>query len=102
MPVAAPVDGVGVEAERLPLLGGQAGGQGADAVVLEDVNSTQDVEQIAEKMLKSIAAPMILSDQQVAVEASVGGAIYPEDGTEFSDLVEHARSAMQQPGRSRA
>lgn len=66
------------------------------AVVLEDVNSSEDVEQIAEKMLKSIAAPMILSDQQVAVEASVGAAIYPEDGSEFSDLVEHARSAMQQ------
>ena len=66
------------------------------AIVLEDVNSTADVELITEKMLKSISAPMLLSDQQVAVEASIGVAIYPEDGGEFSDLVEHARSAMQQ------
>ena len=66
------------------------------AVVLEDVNSLADVELIAGKMLKSISAPMILSEQQVAVEASIGAAIFPEDGTEFSDLVEHARSAMQQ------
>lgn len=66
------------------------------AVVLEDISSVSAVESIAEKMLKSISAPMILSDQQVAVEASIGAAIYPEDGTEFSDLVEHARSAMQQ------
>jgi diguanylate cyclase (GGDEF)-like protein len=66
------------------------------AVVLEDVSSAADVELIAEKMLKSISAPMILSDQQVAVEASIGAAIYPEDGTEFSDLVEHSRNAMQQ------
>ena len=66
------------------------------AVVLEDVSSAADVELIAEKMLKSISAPMILSEQQVAVEASIGAAIYPEDGNEFSDLVEHARSAMQQ------
>ena len=66
------------------------------AVVLEDVNSLEDVELIAGKMLKSISAPMILSEQQVAVEASIGAAIFPEDGTEFSDLVEHARSAMQQ------
>jgi diguanylate cyclase (GGDEF)-like protein len=66
------------------------------AVVLEDVSSVADVELIAEKMLKSISAPMILSDQQVAVEASIGAAIYPEDGTEFSDLVEHSRNAMQQ------
>jgi len=66
------------------------------AVVLEDISSAEAVELIAEKMLKSISAPMILSDQQVAVEASIGAAIYPEDGTEFSDLVEHARNAMQQ------
>ena len=66
------------------------------AVVLEDVNSIADVELIADKMLKSISAPMILSEQQVAVEASIGVAIYPEDGREFSDLVEHSRSAMQQ------
>ena len=66
------------------------------AIVLEDVNSTAGVELITEKMLKSISAPMLLSDQQVAVEASIGVAIYPEDGGEFSDLVEHARSAMQQ------
>ncbi len=66
------------------------------AVVLEDVSSIGDVEAIAEKMLKSISAPMILSEQQVAVQASIGAAVFPEDGTEFPDLVEHARSAMQQ------
>lgn len=66
------------------------------AVVLEDVSSAADVDLIAEKMLKSISAPMILSEQQVAVEASIGAAIYPDDGQEFTDLVEYARSAMQQ------
>jgi diguanylate cyclase (GGDEF)-like protein len=66
------------------------------AVVLEDVSSATDVQLIAEKMLKSISAPMILSEQQVAVEASIGSAMYPEDGVEFSELVELARSAMQQ------
>jgi diguanylate cyclase (GGDEF)-like protein len=66
------------------------------AVVLEDVNSAADVELIAEKMLRSISAPMILSEQQVSVEASIGAAIFPEDGKEFSDLVDNARSAMQQ------
>jgi diguanylate cyclase (GGDEF)-like protein len=66
------------------------------AVVLEDVSSPEAVALIADKMLKSISAPMLLSEQQVAVQASIGAAIYPEDGQEFSDLVEHARSAMQQ------
>ena len=60
------------------------------AVVLEDVSSPNDVELIAEKMLKSIAAPMILSEQQVSVDASIGAAIYPLDGSEFADLVDQA------------
>ena len=66
------------------------------AVVLEDVASADSVELIAEKMLKSISAPMILSDQQVTVEASIGAAMYPDDGMQFPELVEQARSAMQQ------
>ena len=66
------------------------------AIILEEVNSIADVEQIAGKILKSISAPMILSEQQVSVEASIGAACYPEDGSEFSDLVESSRSAMQQ------
>ncbi len=66
------------------------------AIVLEDVNSPADVEGIAEKMLRSISAPMILSEQQVSVDASIGAALYPEDGRELTDLVENARSAMQQ------
>ncbi len=66
------------------------------AVVLEDVSSVADVELIAEKMLKSISAPMILSEQQVSIDASIGAAIYPDDGKEFTELVDFARSAMQQ------
>jgi diguanylate cyclase (GGDEF)-like protein len=66
------------------------------AVVLEDVSSEDNVLAIAEKMLSSISGPMILSEQQVSVEASIGGSIYPEDGQAFSDLVDCSRSAMQQ------
>lgn len=66
------------------------------AIILEDVSSVKDVELIAEKMLKSISSPMLLSEQQVSVDASIGVAVFPEDGQDFSELVEHARSAMQQ------
>ncbi len=66
------------------------------AIVLEDVSNSRDVELIAEKMIKSITAPMILSEQQVSIDASIGAAIYPDDGKQFSELVDFARSAMQQ------
>ena len=66
------------------------------AIVLEDVSSSGDVALIAEKMLGSISGPMVLSEQQVSVDASIGVAIFPDDGREFPDLVDNARSAMQQ------
>ena len=66
------------------------------AIVLEDVGSADEVQSIAEKMLFSISGPMVLSDQQVSVHASIGCAIYPDGKQQSSDLVECARSAMQQ------
>jgi len=66
------------------------------AIVLEDVGSAADAELIANKMLQSLSTPMILSDNQVSVDTSIGAAMFPEDGLEFSDLVEAARNAMLQ------
>ncbi|MBN7795129.1 EAL domain-containing protein [Parahaliea mediterranea] len=66
------------------------------AVVLEDVSSAADVEIIAGKMLKSLATPVILNEHQVSVDVSIGAALFPEDGLEFSDIVEAARGAMLQ------
>jgi diguanylate cyclase (GGDEF)-like protein len=66
------------------------------AVVLEDVSSASDVELIANKMLKSISDPVMLGEQQVSVDASIGAALFPEDAEESTDLIDHARSAMQQ------
>lgn len=66
------------------------------AVVLEDVSSAADMSRIAEKMLQAIAAPLRLNEQHVQVDASIGGALFPDDAADFGDLVEHARSAMQQ------
>jgi len=66
------------------------------AVVLEDVNSAADMARIAEKMLQAIAAPFRLNEQHAQVDASVGGALFPDDAADFSELIERARSAMQQ------
>ena len=66
------------------------------AVVLEDVGAATDVELIASKMLASISEPMILNDQQVSVDASIGAALFPETAVELTELQEQARSALLQ------
>ncbi len=66
------------------------------SVVLEDVSSAEDVETIARKMLGTVSEPMLLDEQQVSVEASIGAAIFPDSASEVPDLIEQARDAMQQ------
>ncbi len=66
------------------------------AIVLEDVNSENNVDMVAGKMMEAVSEPMRLNDHQVSIEVSVGAAICPENGTSFEDLVEAARSAMEQ------
>lgn len=66
------------------------------AVVLEDVSSAGDMARIAEKILQAIAAPLTLNEQHVQVDASIGGALYPDGAADLDELVEQARSSMQQ------
>ena len=66
------------------------------AIVLEDVGSAADVESIAETMLFSMSGPLALSEQQLSIHASIGSAIYPEGTQEPAEMVNCARSAMQQ------
>ncbi len=66
------------------------------AVVLEDVSDDDNVEAIASKMLDAISEPLALENQKISVNASIGAAVYPDDGRAFGELVNGARSAMQQ------
>ncbi|QIB66296.1 putative bifunctional diguanylate cyclase/phosphodiesterase [Kineobactrum salinum] len=66
------------------------------AIILENVSSASDVATIAGKLLQTIAMPVLLEEQQVQVNASIGAALYPDDAGDLAELLEQARSAMQQ------
>ncbi len=66
------------------------------AIVLEDIGSSADVESMAQTMLFSLSGPMTLAGQQLSIHASIGSAIYPDGSTEPAEMVDCARSAMQQ------
>jgi diguanylate cyclase (GGDEF)-like protein/PAS domain S-box-containing protein len=53
-----------------------------------------DAVRMAQKMLKSIAQPFFLDGQELHVTASVGIAIYPEDGKDAESLMSNADGAM--------
>lgn len=63
-------------------------------VVLADLARPEDTAQVANKILHAIAEPMALEGRTFKVTASIGAAIYPQDGTSFSALLRNADSAM--------
>ena len=54
----------------------------------------RDAEEVAQKLLAAISAPVDAEGRPLSVTPSVGIALYPVDGTTSEELVKHADSAM--------
>ncbi len=64
------------------------------AVLLESIGHTQEVIQIAERILVALAEPFEIAGHEVAISGSLGVARFPEDGNTGSDLLKNADSAL--------
>jgi diguanylate cyclase len=70
-------------------------------VVLPEVTQAADAALIAGKMLAAVAAvPCRAGTQELHVSASVGIAVYPEDGEDAATLIDRADAAMYRAKRS--
>ncbi|MFM9481562.1 diguanylate cyclase domain-containing protein, partial [Streptomyces scabiei] len=67
---------------------------GDEFVLLFDVDSFEYVSEVAEIILNKLNTPFLLDSAQVGVTASIGAAIYPEDGQDSETLLKHADIAM--------
>ncbi|MBI5269984.1 MAG: EAL domain-containing protein [Burkholderiales bacterium] len=72
------------------------------AIVTTNLDSPWCMVAIAEKIERALATPMPLGGTSVVVQASMGLAVFPEDGTELEDLLAHADSAMYHAKRGGA
>ncbi len=63
-------------------------------VLLTDIAHTSDAAVVAAKMLRALAASCQLGDDRPSLSASLGIAVYPDDGQEAMLLVERADAAM--------
>jgi diguanylate cyclase (GGDEF)-like protein/PAS domain S-box-containing protein len=75
--------------------------QGGDefVILLVDINGNNDAAICAEKVLQSLRAPYALSEHKVHGSASIGIALYPQDGAEVETLLKNADSAMYEAKR---
>jgi len=73
-------------------------------VVVPGVDRLEDCASLAEKLLCEIRATVDLDRERVSVSASIGIALYPDNATDCSSLVQAADSAMygaKERGRNR-
>jgi len=69
-------------------------------VLLYEISQASDATQIAEKALAAIAALETPGPQPRSVSASIGIALYPQDGDEATSLIGRADAAMYRAKRS--
>jgi diguanylate cyclase (GGDEF)-like protein/PAS domain S-box-containing protein len=63
-------------------------------VLLSQVGHAEDAVFIARKILSSLAAPYLIEQKQIQINASIGVSTYPGDGTDSETLIHRADTAM--------
>lgn len=74
-------------------------------VILRNVADTESAAVVAERIIDSIRVPVSLGGRDHFVQASIGIAVFPDDGTAIDDLLRNADRAMyraKEQGRGRA
>ena len=66
------------------------------AVLLENFGGNDDegAQQVAEKMIAAMGAPMLIESQHLSTSCSIGISLYPADGKDSATLMKNADVAM--------
>jgi len=63
-------------------------------LLLENIADLQDVNEVIEKLMKSMEAPFVVDEHQLYLTLSAGISIYPDDGDDAEVLIRNADTAM--------
>lgn len=63
-------------------------------VLLESLRGTGEIEPIVQRILLSLAAPIVVEAQSFVLGASIGVSLYPDDGQNPDELLRKADAAM--------
>lgn len=63
-------------------------------LLMTDLKDRRDAVEVAEKFLKSLQRPFYFGSNEAQISASIGIAVYPDDGLSIDELIRHADLAM--------
>jgi diguanylate cyclase (GGDEF)-like protein len=63
-------------------------------VILPELDDVDDPSIVADKILRDIARPFTLDSATANISCSIGIALFPQDGTSYSELLRKADAAM--------
>lgn len=69
-------------------------------VLAANLSSSVDASLVAQKILDSVSQPVVVREHEISVTASIGVAIYPDDGELVETLLTSADDAMYQAKES--
>ena len=64
------------------------------AIILEDVQQTEDIAKVIEKIIGSLSQAYYIDDHELFITSSIGVSIYPGDGEQPETLVQNADVAI--------
>lgn len=82
------------EADTVARLGGDE-----FAVLLEDLESVAEADEVAERLLKSLSEPIVINGHSIPVSASIGVAMCTQEQTDTATLLREADLAMYEVKR---
>lgn len=66
------------------------------AILVHDINASLEVLPVAQHLITALKEPVRMGDREHSFGASIGIALYPDDGTDEASLLRHADIAMYQ------
>jgi len=63
-------------------------------IILDNLKHTQDISNLAQKILLSLEKPIIVDNKKLQISASIGISIYPDDTESTKKMIKYADIAM--------
>ena len=63
-------------------------------IILEDINSADDVKQVANKIISTCTAPVLTDTADLSLSFSIGISMYPDNGSSADELIRKADIAL--------